>query len=141
MAIRGIGIDLIRVDRLRLLLERWGARFEQRVFTRNEREDCSRRKDYAGCLALRFSAKEAFAKALGTGLRNPVTWQDIEVSNDSLGKPTISLSESALRFCREHNITSWHLSLTDDGDYGAAVVVLEGPSVAPGTSPKGEAEP
>lgn len=141
MAIRGIGIDLIRVERLRVLLERWEDRFEERVFTEAEREECSRRKNRAECLALRFSAKEAFAKALGTGLRNPLTWQDIAVENDTLGKPLISLSERARRFCRKHHITSWHLSLTDDGEYGAAVVVLEGPAPEPQVEPEGEEEP
>jgi holo-[acyl-carrier protein] synthase len=141
MAIRGIGIDLIRIERLRLLLERWGTRFEERVFTEAERKECSGRKNYAACMALRFSAKEAFAKALGTGLRNPVTWQDVEVAYDALGKPLICLSERALQFCRKHNITSWHLSLTDDGDYGAAVVVLEGPPPVPHVVPEGEEEP
>lgn len=125
MAVYGVGIDLVRVDRLRNVLERWKARFEERVFTPSERAESAERGDYASRLALRFSAKEAFAKALGTGIRVPVHWRDIEVRSDSRGKPYIVLSARARAFCEERGIRSWHLGLTDDGDYGAAVVVIE----------------
>lgn len=125
MAIYGIGIDLVKLDRHQEMLNRWGSRFEKRVFTSFESEVCSTKKHYAACLAMRFAAKEAFVKALGTGMRAPVRWLDIEVRNDKLGKPEIFLSERALRFCQEIGIRSWHLSLTDDGRYGAAVVIVE----------------
>jgi holo-[acyl-carrier protein] synthase len=125
MAIYGVGIDLVRVERLRDALDRWGERFEHRVFTATESEHCSRRKARASCLATRFAAKEAFVKALGTGIRAPIRWLDIEVRNNPLGKPEIFLSPRAEQFCTAHGIRSWHLSLTDDGAYGAAVVVLE----------------
>lgn len=125
MPVCGVGIDLVRIERIETLLGRWGERFEQRVFTAEEIRLCSRRKSRTACLAMRFAAKEAFVKALGLGLRKPVLWQDIEVRNDPLGKPEIVLSQRALDHCRESGVRSWHLSLTDDGDYGAAVVVLE----------------
>lgn len=125
MAIYGVGIDLVRVDRLTKALERWGERFERRVFTEAESKICSGRRSRTACFAMRFAAKEAFVKALGTGMRNPVLWLDIEIRNNPLGKPEIALSPHALQFCQEQGIRSWHLSLTDDGDYGAAVVVLE----------------
>jgi len=125
MAIYGVGIDLVQVDRVRAILERWEERFQERVFTRAESEMCSRRKEPAPCLALRFAAKEAFVKALGTGMRGPVLWRDIEVLNNELGKPEIFLTDRALQFCRSLGIQSWHLSLTDDGAYGAALVILE----------------
>ena len=125
MAIYGIGIDLVQLSRHQKMLSRWGDRFLKRVFTDYESEICTPRKDAAARLALRFAAKEAFVKALGTGMRAPVRWLDIEVRNDTLGKPEIFLSERALRFCQEIGIQSWHLSLTDDGQYGAAVVILE----------------
>ena len=125
MGIYGVGLDLVRVDRLQRLLDRFGARFEHRVFTPVELEACSKKKTRAACLAMRFSAKEAFTKALGTGLRAPVLWQDVEVRSNPLGKPEIFLSERAAQFCEERGVRSWHLSLTDDGDYGAAVVILE----------------
>ncbi len=125
MSIYGVGIDLVRVDRIRASIERWGFRFEERVFSPGEIAACAKRKNRAGCLAMRFAAKEAFVKALGTGMRPPLRWRDIEVRNNSLGRPEIQLSEAALEHCRSRGIQSWHLSLTDDGDYGAAVVVLE----------------
>jgi holo-[acyl-carrier protein] synthase len=125
MSIYGVGIDLVRVDRLEKLLERWGERFETRVFTEFERRFCSGRKKRAACLALRWAAKEAFVKALGLGMRKPVLWQDIEIRHDTLGKPEISLTPRALQYCRDKGVRSWQLSLTDDGQYGAAVVVIE----------------
>jgi holo-[acyl-carrier protein] synthase len=125
VGIFGVGIDLVRVDRLRASLERWGSRFEERVFTPGEIAACAKRKNRAGCLAIRFAAKEAFVKALGTGMRSPWRWRDVEVRNNSLGKPEIVLSDAAEAHCRSLGIRAWHLSLTDDGAYGAAVVVLE----------------
>ena len=125
MPIYGVGIDLVLVDRLEKLLERWGERFETRVFTEFERQFCSGRKNRTACLALRFAAKEAFVKALGLGIRKPVLWLDIEVRRDTLGKPEISLTPRALQYCHDKGIRSWRLSLTDDGQYAAAVVVLE----------------
>jgi holo-[acyl-carrier protein] synthase len=125
MGIFGVGIDLVRVDRIGGSLERWGARFEQRVFTAGELAACAGRKNRAGCLAMRFAAKEAFVKALGTGMRPPLRWRDIEVRNNHLGRPEIVLSDSAWEFCHAMGARSWHLSLTDDGAYSAAVVVLE----------------
>jgi holo-[acyl-carrier protein] synthase len=125
MPIYGVGIDLVQVDRLEKLLERWGERFETRVFTEFERQFCSGRKKRTACLALRFAAKEAFVKALGVGMRKPVLWQDIEIRPSTLGKPEISLTPRALQYCRDKGVRSWHLSLTDDGQYGAAVVVIE----------------
>jgi holo-[acyl-carrier protein] synthase len=125
MAVYGVGIDLVRIDRIQESLGRWGEKFESRVFTSAEVADCSGRKAYAACLAMRFAAKEAFVKALGTGIRQPVLWLDVEVCRGPLGKPEIRLSERALRHVEGLGIRAWHLSLTDDGAYGAAVVVLE----------------
>jgi len=125
MPVYGVGIDMVRRDRIQRLIERWGDRFESRVFTKGEIEACSKRKEYARCLAMRFAAKEAFVKALGTGMRAPVLWLDMEVQNNELGKPEIVLSSRALNYCAERNILAWHLSLTDEGEYGAAVVVIE----------------
>jgi holo-[acyl-carrier protein] synthase len=125
MAIYGIGLDLVQVERLQRILDRWGERFEKRVFTTEELVVCGQRRNRAACLALRFAAKEAFVKALGTGIRGAMGWLDIEVRNAASGQPRIALSPRAASFCRELHICSWHLSLTDDGAYGAAVVILE----------------
>ncbi|MGD9506865.1 MAG: holo-ACP synthase [Syntrophobacteraceae bacterium] len=125
MAVYGVGIDLVKVDRISKSLDRWGERMRNRIFTEAELEACSRRKSMAVCLATRFAAKEAFVKALGRGMTFPVLWRDVEVRNDSAGKPEIHLSPRAGEFCRDEGITSWKLSLTDEGEYGAAVVILE----------------
>jgi holo-[acyl-carrier protein] synthase len=125
MAIYGVGLDLVRVERLQNALERWGDRFRNRVFTSGEQAACGQRRNHAACLALRFAAKEAFVKALGVGMGGPIRWLDIEVRNAASGKPEILLSPRAESFCRDRHVHSWHLSLTDDGAYGAALVILE----------------
>ena len=134
MAIYGVGLDLVRIERLQKALDRWGERFRKRVFTTGELTACGQRKNQAACLALRFAAKEAFVKALGIGMRGPVRWTDVEVRNAPSGKPEIVLSPNAAGFCRDQRIVSWHLSLTDDGAYGAAVVILEGEEDRPSCS-------
>ena len=125
MPIYGVGIDIVLVARLGRSLERWGDRFEKRVFTELELGYCSAGKKRTACLALRFAAKEAFVKALGLGMRQPVMWRDIEIRSDPLGKPEIALTPRALAYCAEKGVRSWHLSLTDEGEYAAAVVVAE----------------
>ncbi len=125
MAVYGIGIDLVRIDRIQRSLSRWGDRFARRVFTARERDYCARSRHPQSCYAMRFAAKEAFVKAVGLGVKHPLHWRDMEVNHDPRGRPFISLSERATAYCRSLGITSWHLSLTDDGAYGAAVVVIE----------------
>ncbi len=78
-------------------------------------------------LCLRFAAKEAFAKAIGTGFRDGLKWQEIEVINDSNGKPNLKLHGKANQICTENDIIMAHLSLSDDGKYGIGMVVLERP--------------
>ncbi len=125
MAIYGVGIDLVQRARIEKILERWGNRFMERVFTVIERETCCRRKNPAPCFSMRFAAKEAFVKALGLGMRAPLSWLDVEVRTTEMGKPEIHLSRKVQEFCESRGIRAWHVSLTDDGEYGAAVVILE----------------
>lgn len=113
------------VARLGRSIDRWGERFEKRVFTEGELEYCSAGKRRLACLAMRFAAKEAFVKALGLGMREPVMWRDIEIGSNELGKPEINLSPRALDYCAQKGIRTWHLSLTDEGEYAAAVVIAE----------------
>ncbi|MCB2187383.1 MAG: holo-ACP synthase [Deltaproteobacteria bacterium] len=121
----GLGLDLARVDRIRAAWERHGTRFLDRVFTPEEVRYCLARPRPAHALALRFAAKEAFAKATGLGLRG-LSWREIGVVSDARGKPSLALTGRAQTWARDHGVTGVHLSLTDDGDYAAAVVVLEG---------------
>lgn len=124
--IRGIGVDIVKVDRIEQAVERWGDRFLKRIFTAAEIERCQQRARPAQCLALRFAAKEAFAKALGLGMRKGLRWRDIEVVQDHLGKPDLLLHNQAQRLLEAVEASRTWLSLSDERESALAVVVLEG---------------
>lgn len=124
--IRGIGVDIVKVDRIERAVERWGDRFLKRIFTPAEIERCQQRARPAQCLALRFAAKEAFAKALGLGMRKGLRWRDIEVVHDHLGKPDLLLHNQAQRLLEAMEASRTWLSLSDERESAVAVVVLEG---------------
>jgi holo-[acyl-carrier protein] synthase len=121
----GIGVDLVRISRIEAIIKRWQNRFIHRVFTTHEAGTCYQRASSASAFALRFAAKEAFSKALGLGMRKGVKWREIEVFNYEGGKPGIRLFGTCADICREKGISNVHLSLSDEGDYVVAVVVLE----------------
>lgn len=124
----GIGTDIADIGRFQRFLDNDNAPLLRRLFTQRERETClTRKKGAAACLAARFAAKEAFLKALGTGLRDGLSWHDMEVVNDGLGKPELLLSGRALERYREGNIGRLLLSLSHDGGCAVAMVVLEVP--------------
>lgn len=124
--IRGIGVDMINVARVEQAVERWGHRFLERIFTEAEIERCEKRARPAQCLALRFAAKEAFAKALGLGMREGLRWRDIEVVQDHLGKPDLLLHNQAQKLLVARDARRTWLSLSDERESAIAVVVLEG---------------
>ena len=124
--IRGVGVDIVKVDRIEQAVERWGHRFLKRIFTAAEIERCQQRARPAQCLALRFAAKEAFAKALGLGMRKGLRWRDIEVVHDHLGKPDLLLHNQAQRLLEGVEASRTWLSLSDERESALAVVVLEG---------------
>lgn len=124
--IRGIGVDIVKVDRIEKAVERWGYRFLKRIFTAAEIERCQKRARPAQCLALRFAAKEAFAKALGLGMRKGLRWRDIEVVHDNFGKPDLLLHNQAQRLLEAVEASRTWLSLSDERESALAVVVLEG---------------
>ena len=124
--IRGIGVDIVKVDRIEKAVERWGYRFLKRIFTAAEIERCQKRARPAQCLALRFAAKEAFAKALGLGMREGLRWRDIEVVHDNFGKPDLLLHNQAQRLLEAMEASRTWLSLSDERESALAVVVLEG---------------
>jgi holo-[acyl-carrier protein] synthase len=97
----------------------------ERLFTPAERSRCGSRKDGASCLAARFAAKEAFLKALGTGLRDGISWLEMEVTNNDLGKPELALSGKAAEQFMDKELTSIYLSLSHDSGSAIAMVVLE----------------
>jgi holo-[acyl-carrier protein] synthase len=124
--IAGIGVDMVHVPRMEGILNRWGSRFIDRIFTPWEIRISTRRARSASAFALRFAAKEAFSKALGLGMTNGLRWRDVEVVSDARGKPELRLHGTSAEICRQRSITGTHLSLTDEGEYAVAVVVLEG---------------
>jgi holo-[acyl-carrier protein] synthase len=123
--IYGIGIDMVEISRIEKALQCWGDRFLKRVFTQAEIKYCHRSVRAASRFALRFAAKEAFSKALGLGFRNGLGLQHIEVVRDPNGRPHLNLHRRAKDLCERHGIKNSFLSLSDNGLYAIAVVVLE----------------
>jgi holo-[acyl-carrier protein] synthase len=125
----GLGSDLTDIRRIEQALERFGERFIQRIFTDTERARSERRAGRVGSYAKRFAAKEACAKALGTGMRRGVFWKDMGVVNARSGEPTLVLAGGAAARLAEltppgHTSRLW-LTLTDDHPYAQAFVVIE----------------
>lgn len=123
--IYGIGVDIVVITRFQSFLDNGNQRILNRLFTESERNFCSQRNDTASCFSARFAAKEAFLKALGTGLRNGISWQDLEISNNQLGKPEIIIFGKAAEICLNNSISKSFLSLSHDGGNAVAMVVLE----------------
>ena len=123
--IYGIGTDIVRIARMADNLERYGKRFAERILCDAEMAIYSEAAQKAQFLAKRFAAKEATAKALGTGFRDGLSLRDISVSNDALGKPVLTFSQRTQQSLAEQGIGSTHLSLSDERDYAIAYVVIE----------------
>jgi holo-[acyl-carrier protein] synthase len=123
----GLGVDLARIERFRRLLMAEKAPVIDRLFTAGEKAYALAKKDPAPHLAARFAAKEAFLKALGLGLRQGISWQQMEVTRDELGKPSLQLSGRAAEIYQERGLCRLLLSYSHDGDYAFATVILEGP--------------
>jgi holo-[acyl-carrier protein] synthase len=125
----GIGSDLIDIRRIERSLERYGERFIARLFTDIERARSERRRARAASYAKRFAAKEACAKALGTGMSRGVFWRDMGVVNLPGGKPTMHLTNGAakrlLEMLPSGHISAIHLTITDDFPLAQAFVVIE----------------
>jgi holo-[acyl-carrier protein] synthase len=124
----GIGTDLCEVERIAEALERQGLRFQRRICSEQEQRLGGRRLDPALFYASRFAAKEACAKALGTGITTRVRWTDIEVLAGPGGRPVLSLSGGALRRARRlagRRELRFHISIAHDGLYASAFVILE----------------
>jgi holo-[acyl-carrier protein] synthase len=125
----GIGSDLTDIRRIAKSLERFGERFTTRLFTDIEKTRSERKVDRASSYAKRFAAKEACAKALGTGMRRGVFWKDMGVVNARSGQPTLALTGGAATRLRElvgeGRRAAIHLSLTDDHPYAQAFVIIE----------------
>jgi holo-[acyl-carrier protein] synthase len=121
----GIGTDVCSIERIQKSLDKFGDRLVNRILTPAERPRFARVKDKAGHLAKRFAAKEAFSKALGTGIHAPFTWHSITVTRNPKGKPGIEPNAAMAKHLSKLGVTNAHISLTDDGDVAMAFVVLE----------------
>lgn len=121
----GSGIDLTEVARIQRTVERHGVRFLDRVFTAAEQAYCLPRRSSAESLAARFAAKEAAAKALGTGISRGVTWSEIEVVREPGGKPSLRFHGRAAEIAARMGVARAALSLTHTADLAIASVVLE----------------
>lgn len=126
--ILGIGIDLVSVERIQNLENQFEKKFLQKIFTENEVAEGKKKSSLPIFLAKRFAAKEAFAKALGLGIGRGINFLDIEVCNDKFGKPEIKILNGKEDFVKKHfhcESFSAHLSLTDEGQFASAMVVIE----------------
>lgn len=122
--IKGIGVDMVEIGRVRKLLEQDNG-FIERMFTAREIAYCESKYFKAQHYAARFTAKEAFFKALGTGFRDGMSWQDVEVDNDELGKPQILLTAAALKKFKGKKLKHTLLSLSHTREMAVALVVIE----------------
>jgi holo-[acyl-carrier-protein] synthase len=121
--IYGVGIDLVKIDRMKEVVKKWGQRFLERVFTAGEISYCYEKKNPYLSLSVRFAAKEALIKAIGSA--GPVSLTDIEVINVDTGKPFLKINGRLEVFLKEKSIRRAHLSLSHEHEYGVACVVLE----------------
>lgn len=123
--IYGIGTDVIAISRVEKALQRHGERFVLRILGAHELSEYRAQPHPARFVAKRFAAKEAFSKAMGTGIRKPVTWRYIQVGHDARGKPEIWAHEELQRVMQARGIGASHISITDERDFAVAFVVLE----------------
>jgi holo-[acyl-carrier protein] synthase len=138
--ILGLGSDLIDIRRIEQVIERFGDRFLDRIFTDAERQKCDRRANRAASYARRFAAKEACSKALGTGFRRGVFWRDLGVVNLPSGQPWMRLSGGALRRLEEITPAGMaarlHVTLTDEPPIAQAVVIISAVPIPAARAPE-----
>jgi len=123
--IAGTGIDLVDIDRVRRLLERYGDRFRERVFTKVEIAFCAARQHAPQHYAVRVAAKEAVMKALGPGWGEGVKWREIETVNEPSGRPVLVLSGRAAEIAAARGVRKSHVSFSHTEEQAIATVILE----------------
>lgn len=121
----GIGTDIVSTTRIAGVWSRHGAAFAHKILADEEWSLFSATTQPASFLAKRFAAKEAFSKALGTGIRHPVLWRNIRVEHDELGRPAFDFHPELAEFLTQQSICHCHLSISDEKDMATAFVVLE----------------
>jgi holo-[acyl-carrier protein] synthase len=123
--IYGVGTDVVEIGRIEQALARFGERFARRILCEPELKRFSQHRLPAAYLAKRFAAKEAFTKALGTGIHAPANWHGVWVRNLPSGKPVLEFSENLAKLLNDKKILHSHLSLTDERGVAMATVILE----------------
>jgi holo-[acyl-carrier protein] synthase len=123
--IYGLGTDVVEIHRIEKALERWGDRFAEKVLVASELARFRAHRLRANYLAKRFAAKEAFVKALGTGIRSPANWHGVWVTNLKSGKPVLNFSDPLSKLLQSRGVTGTHLSLSDEKGIAFATVILE----------------
>ena len=123
--IYGIGTDIVEIGRIERLVQRFGERFSRRILSGCEWIEYEKSAGSVHFLAKRFAAKEAFSKALGTGIRHPVGFSAISVVNDALGKPGFLFHGELADYLADRGVSHHHLSLSDERSMACAFVVLE----------------
>ncbi len=126
MPVIGIGTDIVKVSRIKRLLKKHGESFAQRILHENELQIFQQCKTSKFYLAKRFAAKEALAKALGTGIAKGISFEEIEVINNEQGKPELILHGKALEVANQLGVENLFISLSDEKKYAIAYVILEG---------------
>lgn len=121
----GIGVDIAETERFERIWARYDGRIAQRILTQNELIEFERRNKPASYLATRFAAKEAAAKALGTGFGCGVGYKSIEINNDKNGKPSLKFLDTALQMADHKRVENVFVSLSDEKHYVVAMVILE----------------
>ena len=125
IVITGSGIDLVEIARIQHAVDRYGRRFLNRVYLASEQAYCLRKRNSAESLAARFAAKEAAAKALGTGISFGVNWLEIEVVREPSGRPSLRFYGRAAEIAARQGVVRANLSVTHTADLAMASVVLE----------------
>lgn len=121
----GIGMDLVEIPRIEAALARFGDRFARKVLVPREFQRFAAHRKPAAYLAKRFAAKEALSKAIGTGIRHPVSWQQMGVVNHPSGRPYFELGQALDELIKSRGVQTIHVSLTDERGMAAAYVILE----------------
>jgi holo-[acyl-carrier protein] synthase len=123
--IYGVGTDVVEISRIEQALARWGERFAERILCEPELNRFRSHRQPVSYLAKRFAAKEAFTKALGTGIKAPANWHGLWVTNQPSGKPQLEFSKRLSTLLSQRGITRTHVSLSDERGVAVATVILE----------------
>ena len=127
MKIFGIGTDIVNIKRVENILKKRGSLFKKRIFSKIEINYCEKKKNANAFFAKRFAAKEAFSKALGTGIRNGISFKDVQIYNNKLGKPNIQLKGKVHKYLKrqiKNKKYYIYLSLSDDKPWAYATVII-----------------